>query len=128
MNKLDVVQRIVDGVGIEGFARVDLRLLPEPGHRYCFVIVTTSREEFQAGDYALVDLDAEIVDGDRVLLSETIGATSCIMRAVKTEDGWTFAPLKRSPLRPVFVTELGDDLVIGKVVRVFDVKGRTGHE
>lgn len=125
MNKLDVAEKLTTGDGVEGFVRVDVKLLPELGHRYCFVIMTTTREEFSAGDYALIDLDAEIASGDRVLLAETEASTSCVMRAIKTEDGWTLAPLKRSLFQPVFVTELGD-LVIGKVVRVFDVKGRTG--
>lgn len=75
-----------------------------------------SRGEFKAGDIGLIDIDAQVSHGDRALV--TNGASWAIMRIQKTEDGYTFAPLGRSPLQPWFVDKL-DGYVVGKLVKVF---------
>lgn len=117
--RLEVEISVRSREDILGLIRVSPALLPETAHRYCFFQISENREDIKRGDYALVDLDADINPGDRVITFDEYGSNS-LMRANKSDHGWTFAPLRRSPLTPWFVEDVTKH-VIGKVVRTFSM-------
>ena len=117
MNKLQAVEKLQSP---EGMVRVEHTLLQHPDHRYCFfkMLNGNSYEGFKTGAYALIDLDAEAKDGDRVLVGDELHHS--VMRLRKTETGWACVPFRKSSLTPWFVAD-PSEVVVGVVERFFEV-------
>jgi hypothetical protein len=105
--------------GHEGFLRIGPEYVTE-GHRYCAVKIENNTAECRKNDFAIVDMDAAVEVGDRVLLSER--GVLFVRRLFEDNDGgYMLQPLEGSRQKPLFVRDW-QPLVIGKIEKFLGAK------